>query len=572
MRRLCQIAATLWRADPWAMARGAAAALAVLMMGAALLGLSGWFVTAAAAAGLAGIGVAFDVFRPSAGVRFLALGRAGARYAERLLTHDATLRALAALRLTLLRQMEGLPVDTLRRMRSAGALTRVTADVDALDGLVLRLVLPALAALVTLLGAGLMLWWLVGLGLALAVASGVLVFGVLVLGVTLWLSTAPARRAEQARQALRHASMGLFRGHRDVIQQGRLPLARAQIDTADAEARTQEDHVARVDEGAGLALSLLIALAGTAALWLGGQAVAAGTLDPARAAIGLFVALALAEALMPLRRGVTELGRMLDAASRIDPTVAEETLEPRSVTPRPGAILALRDVTVTAPDRIQPLFEPLTLTLAPGDWVALTGASGSGKSSLLDVIAGLRGAAGGEILLSGLPLADWPEAQLRQHVTLLPQRALLVGGTIRENLALARDDLDDTMAWEVLRTVCLDHVIEQAGGLGAVLGEGGTGLSGGETRRLALARALLRRPALLLLDEPTEGLDDATARQVLTNIRAALPRAAVLMASHRAAERGTASRVVDMKYLGFGISHDPDQTVPPPDGLGKAQS
>ena len=161
----------LWRlltADRRAMARGALLSVLVLVMGAALLGLSGWFITATGVAGLAGIGIAFDVFRPSAGVRLLALGRTAARYGERVLTHDATLRALAVLRVDLLRRQAGQGARALMRLRGEAALTRIVADVDALDGLVLRLFLPALAALATHALAFAMLAWLSGLPVAVA--------------------------------------------------------------------------------------------------------------------------------------------------------------------------------------------------------------------------------------------------------------------------------------------------------------------------------------------------------------------------------------------------------------------
>ena len=134
MRPVLRIVRLLLAAAPWAMVRGAALSVVVLLMGAALLGLSGWFITATGVAGLAGLGIAFDVFRPSAGVRFLALGRTAARYGERLLTHDATLRALAALRVTLLRRHAGADARALMGLRSESVLTRIVSDVDALDG------------------------------------------------------------------------------------------------------------------------------------------------------------------------------------------------------------------------------------------------------------------------------------------------------------------------------------------------------------------------------------------------------------------------------------------------------
>ena len=137
---------------------GALLTVAVLLMGVALLGVSGWFITAAGIAGLAGSGVLFDVFRPSAGVRFLAIGRTAARYGERLVTHEATLRALAALRVDLLAGLMTRPLRGIERLRAGSALNRMVADVDALDGVLLRLALPLGAGVLTQLAA---LWVLV---------------------------------------------------------------------------------------------------------------------------------------------------------------------------------------------------------------------------------------------------------------------------------------------------------------------------------------------------------------------------------------------------------------------------
>jgi len=157
-----------------AMLRGAALGLVVLVMGVALLGLSGWFITAAAAAGLAGAGAVFDVFRPSAMVRFLALGRAAARYGERMLTHDATLRALETLRWRVLASLLTAPYARMIRVRGAQALNRLTADIDALDGVPLRLVLPVMAGIAAQVLALVALWGLVAPAVALWVVGGYL--------------------------------------------------------------------------------------------------------------------------------------------------------------------------------------------------------------------------------------------------------------------------------------------------------------------------------------------------------------------------------------------------------------
>lgn len=544
MKRLWVILKLLCSADPWAMGRGAALTVVVLIMGAALLGLSGWFITATGLAGIAGIGIAFDVFRPSAGVRFLALGRAAARYGERLLTHDATLRALASLRITLMRRLELWPMEALRRLRGASALTRITADVDALDGVALRLALPLTAGVITHLVAFGLLAWLVTPLIALSLTAGYLIGGALVLLRVAARTLAPSTRAETAMQALRRGAIGLFRGQREVILQGALPDWRARIDTEEAEARAAHDLLDRIDGGAGFALSSLVALLTALVLGLSGGLIAAGGIDAAQAAIGVFVALALAETVLPLRRGVAEIGRMRDAAARVLADVpdgpAPVAAATRSPDLDPDAGIELCDVTLMRPGRDLPLVEGLSFSVAPGEMLVLSGASGAGKSTLLDALAAVSPIAGGEIRCLGVPLADWPESELRQHLTLLPQRSALLGGSIRDNLALSVGELTDAAAWEVLRAVELERVVADRGGLDAILGEGGAGLSGGEARRLSLARALLRKPNILLLDEPTEGLDPATARAVIQGVRSYLPTAAIIAASHRAAEAESA--------------------------------
>ncbi|WP_296764821.1 ATP-binding cassette domain-containing protein [Sediminimonas sp.] len=545
MRVLWRLTRLLWQADPWAMWRGAAAALAVLVMGAALLGLSGWFITAT---GLAGIGIAFDVFRPSAGVRFLALGRAGARYAERLLTHDATLRALARLRLTLMARLETWPITRLRRLRGASELTRITADVDALDGLLLRLVLPLAAGLLTHALALAALWMLVSGPVALTVAGGYVLGGAVVLALVARGALRPSARAEEVRQAIRRRVIGLFRGQRDAILQATLPIQRNAIAADEDTLRATVARLDRIDRRAGLALNALVVLVTGAVLGIGTAAVQSAAFDPALAAIGVFVALALAETLLPLRRGLADLGRMHAAALRVigPDQPAQPPAQPPDTHPDAQAGLTLHGVTVALPGRHTPLFRALDLHARPGETIALRGPSGSGKSTLLDALAGVAPRMAGQIDVLGVPLGLWPEDQLRAHLTLVPQRPVLIGGTIRENLALACDDLDDASAQAALRTARLEHVIAQIGGLDARLGESGAGLSGGESRRLALARAVLRAPGVLLLDEPTEGLDDALAREVLGGLRAALPRAVIVMAAHRDAEIAAADRVISL--------------------------
>jgi ATP-binding cassette subfamily C protein CydC len=269
---------------------------------------------------------------------------------------------------------------------------------------------------------------------------------------------------------------------------------------------------------------------------------------PALAALGFFVALALAETVHPLRRGIAEIGRMRDAARRV---LEAPDVQPRREAGAAPAVsapaLCVTDLAYHRDGAAQPLFSGLSFTVSPGETLAITGPSGRGKSTLLALLAGLEPPSAGSVRLGDVPLSDWPEHALRDTLTLVPQRSALLSGTILENLRLARADVTEEEARAVLRATALDGVIAARGGLDSRLDEGGRGLSGGETRRLVLARALLRRPGVLLLDEPTEGLDDATARRVLSGVRSFLPDAAIVTASHRTAETAAADRVLDLK-------------------------
>ncbi|MBL4540474.1 MAG: ATP-binding cassette domain-containing protein [Rhodobacteraceae bacterium] len=548
MRAIWRVFAHILAQERVALIRGALLSLAVLAAGAALLGLAGWFIVAAAAAGAAGAGLVFDVFRPSAGVRFLALGRTAARYGERLLTHDATLRALAALRVHLLERLAAAPFARLERVRGGLALNALTADVDALDGVPLRLILPLAAGLATQLLAAAMVAWLVDPGVALWVLGVYLLGGGAVLGLGARASAAPSRRAERALQALRARTVDLLRARGDFAVAGRLTDQAAHVLAADARRRTDRARLDAIERAVGLVLTALTPIAMGGALVLGMAGVAAGTIGPAAVAMATLVALALAETVQPLRRAMADLGRMADAARRVAPDLAAApaglAIAPAAPVPVPGAGLLAQGLTYRREGAARAVIAGLDLAVAPGETLALTGPSGAGKSTTLALLAGLIPASGGRIAIAGHALAQWPESALRAHLALLLQRSALIRGTVRQNLALAAPEADDATLQRALDHAALWQAVAPRGGLDLMLGDRGAGLSGGEARRLAVARVLLRKPLILLLDEPTEGLDGPTADRVLAGIRAALPEAAIVVAAHRPRERAWADRVL----------------------------
>lgn len=524
-------------------------ALVVLLMGVSLLGLSGWFITASAIAGLAGVGAVFDVFRPSAMVRFLALGRTAARYGERLSTHGATLRTLAALRVRLLDRLATAPWEKMIRLRGASGLNRLMADVDALDGIPLRLILPIGAGLAAQLLSFAVLWWLVDLRVAGTILAIYLLATAAIFFLALSRARAPSAEAEEAAQGFRAGLVDFLRARTDLVVYGRIGAERAALSALDGRRRRLAGGLDRAGRDAGAALAFTTTLASAAALWIGLSLAQSGAINPAQAALGFFAALGLGESIAPMHRAATEVGRMLLAAGRMADTLSAPAVPDERPAPVPVAAavpLRLEGLSFRRPGAAAPLFTDFSISVSAGETLALTGASGSGKSSLLSIAAGLIAPDAGGVELLGRQLTDWPEPALREAVTLVPQRASLIAGTVADNLQLAAPEADESRLTRVLEAVALSEVLEPRGGLAARLGPGGAGLSGGQARRLVLARALLREPAVLLLDEPTEGLDRPTATRVLEGIRASLPQAAILVAAHRRAEIDWADRDLAM--------------------------
>ncbi len=549
MRRLARIFIRVWRPNAGKLVLGSLFSVLVVFAGTALLGLSGWFITATGVAGLAGAGIAFDVFRPSAAIRFLALGRAGARYGERLLTHDATLAGLAELRGQLLAAMTRAPLRKLAALNGSERLNHLTLDVDALDGLALRLVIPILSA-VLVLASLLFVVWRIESGIVAAWQGASLFLGFLLAGgLMLKFAQQPSRLAHKALQAVRLRFIDLMRARPELTVAGRLSQQAAAVLDAQCRLQIEQARLDLAERFSGFILGITSTLAAGGSLYLGIRLAEAKAIDPALAALGFFGALGAAEIIAPLHRGLSELGRILDATRRVDGQMVVDTSPAR---PTEVALVPLNDAPILRVDGLRfaqggrTILQDFDLRIRAGETIALTGPSGIGKSTLLLLAIGQLQPDKGSIMIEGCDIRGLEEGALFRVATLLPQRSALMSGSILDALRLARPEIGVDDTWRVLQAVKLDSVIAAKGGLEFMLGEAGAGLSGGERRRLALARVLIRQPRLLLLDEPTEGLDGETAREVLAGVRRYLPEAAILMASHRRTEIAFADRVVSL--------------------------
>jgi len=512
------------------MALGAFLSTLVVLAGMALLGTSGWFITATALAGLAGGMVMFNVFVPSAAIRLLALGRTFGRYAERMVTHDATLGVLAALRERLFRGWAGPQAARALLRRPARLLFRLTGDIDALESIYLRLVVPAIAALGAALLAGVVLAnldWRLGL----AMFAWLLVFGWGVTALVARLARPLALRRARALERLRAQAIDLVAGQTDLAMAGRLPAQCARLARIDDKLACADAALHRLETGAGWThavgghLTVAATLLAVAALGVGAPA----------AALALLIALAALEPFAAMRRGAIEAGRSWLAARRVGPRLQQEE-DNVSAAGAPGddEALLLCDASVVHPGREGAALHEVSLRIARGERVAVVGASGAGKSTLLGLVAGELAPCAGQVRT--LP-ATW-----------LTQRTELFQDSLRDNLRLADPQAGDEQLWDALRAAGLEVDVRMlARGLDTPLGEGGLGLSGGQSRRLALARLLLRRADFWLLDEPTEALDAATAADVLARLARHAHGRTVLLATHLRREAALADRLLVMR-------------------------
>ncbi|MBB4442366.1 MULTISPECIES: amino acid ABC transporter ATP-binding/permease protein [Rhizobium] len=509
---------------------GAALSAATVTAGIALLGLSGWFIAATSLAGLsAAAAITFDVFAPSAGIRLLAIVRTAARYGERLATHDATLGVLAALRERLFRGFAEPGATRALLHRPARLLFRLTADIDALDSLYLRILVPAAVATGAALAASLVL------GLMHPVFG--LCFGLFLAGAGLGLpfiagraARKHARRRAHGIEALRSRTIDLVAGQTDLLMAGRLAAQREAIAAADHYAARADDRLNRVETSLTFGFGLVSTWLLTASLLAVAALAETKAITAPVAALGLLVAFAATEPFAALRRGALEVGRTLLAARRIAPRLAAVAAQEPLAAAQPGYAFSLAKVSAFHENSNVPALQDIELALQQGERLAVIGSSGAGKSSLLALLSGELPARTGGVAVAG--------------ATLLTQRTELFEDSLRGNLLLANPDAGEIDCLEALAAAgLLSDVEAMPRGIDTPLGEGGLGLSGGQSRRLALARLFLRETPLWLLDEPTEGLDGVTARDVLGRLSAMAAGRSLVIATHIRREASIADRI-----------------------------
>jgi ATP-binding cassette subfamily C protein CydC len=511
----------LWWARPGYLIFGAGLAVAAMLAGIALMQNAGLY-TASAVLGLV---LLVPVILQATGAVRVVL-----RYAERLVTHDAMFRALARVRVWFFQGLANSAAGGLGMRRAGDALARLVNDVEALDGLYLRIIVPGLGALL-LVPVLLLVTWRENGFLALLILPLYFVIVLALPWAAMRLAAGNANEAAAAMAGLRNAALDALSGLREVkifAAEGRM-LASVQAREADvlAAQRRLAAQVSWLNLGGFVAAQVAI----LAALLIGFVSA------PVASVVAVFVLTACFEAVSAMPRAGVMLGQAQAAAARVVAAVDIAPLVPDPAAPAPmpaGHAVNFEHVSFRYAEDLPYVFEDLSLQMPAGSRTAILGASGAGKSTLAALLLKLAAPVKGKIRLGAADLAALPAEAVRRKIAYLSQNTHLFADTIRNNLKLGDPAADDARLWAALDQAQLAETIRALPeGLNSWLGEGGNTLSGGQARRLALARTLLSDAPILILDEPCAGLDEATETAFFETLNKAAAGRSLLLIAHR---------------------------------------
>jgi ATP-binding cassette, subfamily C, bacterial CydC len=554
------------------LAAGISLSLLTAFASIALLTLSGWFISSSAIAGLVAVdgnALVFNFMLPAAQIRALAISRTLGRYGERVVTHEATFRVLAGIRSWFFQQLIPLAPGRLPVMRSGDLLSRMTADIDALDVLYLRLVAPAVVAT---LGVTAVIVFLAFYAPVISLSTGLML---MIASVGLpWIFNRLGREGAEEIVVLaanfRIRQIDMMQGLADLIANqayGRFSGFLEQLSDLMINTQRSNNRLSAISSAFTLLLSQLTLLM---AFVFAAVSFKDGLLSGSDLALVVFCVIGAFELVMPLPQAMQMLAKTQKAARRVrqvaelPPAIKLDTatdcgfVQPfpsgegwSEVGQRPTKALPvsydlqLNDVSFRYPDQQSFVLKNISLIIPQGSKIAIAGANGSGKTTLLHLIMRYYDPGQGSILLAGQNLKQLDADELMTCFGVLSQRSQLFAASIKENLLIAKADASSTELDNAVKAAGLENFIGYLPeGLDTWVGESGLKVSGGEARRIALARLYLKNAPVLILDEPTEGLDVDTERDVFKRLADFAWDKTVIMVTHREAGLG----LVDIVY------------------------
>nr|WP_229648856.1 cysteine/glutathione ABC transporter ATP-binding protein/permease CydC [Vibrio splendidus]MCC4879046.1 cysteine/glutathione ABC transporter ATP-binding protein/permease CydC [Vibrio splendidus] len=523
----------LYKKHWFGLSLGMLLAFATLSASIGLLTLSGWFISASAVAGLTIARETFNYMLPGGGVRGLAMSRTAGRWGERVVSHNATFKLLTDLRIFFFKKLAPLIPGRISNLRDADLLNRLVADVDAMDHVYLRLISPVTVGVFGIFFLTLFLMWFdSSLGLIL---GSILLIMLLVWPILFYkLGKRNGGELTQNKADLRVTTLDWIEGYSELTLFGAEERYRNAILETQRKLMANQFVNANLTGMASAALMLFNGLTLVLMLWLAADGVGGNAPDPFIALMA-FATMASFELLMPIAGAFQHLGQTLSSARRLNEVIlsepevqfAEEKLDinkPLDIT--------FSNVTFNYPDSERSVLKAVDLTIPATHKVAIVGQTGSGKSTLIQLLTRYWDPKKGYISIAGIELTQWNESQLRESISVVSQRVDILNGTLRDNLLIARPEATDDHLANILKDVGLEKLLEN-NALDSWLGDGGRQLSGGEKRRIGIARAILHDAPILLLDEPTEGLDKQTEHSIMTLFEKHFEGKTVIFITHR---------------------------------------
>ncbi len=507
--------------------------LATILAAISLLTLSGWFIAASAVAGLTIARETFNYMLPGAGVRGFSMARTAGRWGERVVSHNATFKLLADLRIFFFRKLTPLIPGRQTNLRDADLLNRLVADVDAMDHVYLRLVSPLIVGVLSLVAVTVFLSWFdLTIGLTL---------GAILLALMLLLPVIFYRLGKRNGEALTYSKanyritlLDWIQGQAELLLFNAEERYRVQAESEQQSLLTAQRKMANLT---GVANAILMAATGWTLVlitWIAADGVGGNPPDPFVAMVA-FATMASFELMMPVAGAFQYLGQTLTSARRLNEIIEakpDTPFDPNGYQAKAQGNITIENISYTYYGSEQPVLKQVNLSLKQGEKLAILGRTGCGKSTLLQLLTRNWDPQQGQISLDGIPLPQWQEGALRSAMTVVSQRVDVFNGSLRENLLLAKPQASDAECVQALEQVGLTTLLDDQG-LDTWLGEGGRQISGGERRRLGIARALLHDAPILLMDEPTEGLDRRTEQQILELLLEHAKDKTVIFITHR---------------------------------------